>query len=146
MKNTLLIVSLLLLICSGGCNSDVTELKTAKLMKSWQLVSMTKNGLPVSLTDCQKGELISFAEQSVCYLFFPCDSTDIKSGWSYDNQADILNISNFLPITYYVLLLDDENVSMSYYEYNSVGELDKYIMKYKSAQTTLQDGKLRLAQ
>ncbi len=126
-----------------GCASDISDPTNNKIMKSWQLESMLENNTILPLTDCQKGELIYFTEKNVCYLYFPCDSVDLRSAWNYDATSKILNISDFLPITYYVQQLDDENLKIKYYEYDSIGNLNTFSKHYKSAQTELIEGKLR---
>jgi len=145
-KNAFLIGLSIMLLLVVGCKSDVTDLNSEKLMKSWQLVSMTKNEQPVSLTDCQQGELILFAEKNVCYIYTACDNTDLRSAWNYEIKTMILNISDYLPMTFYIQQLDAGNLTVRYYDYSSDGKLDTYKKYYKSVQTTLENGKLRLKQ
>lgn len=135
----LLLVATILFSCSSD-NDDVEY----KLMKSWQLTSQTKNEVEVELSPCEKQNILLFSTQNVCYSLSGCTAKTIRTAWNYDSGTKVLNISDFLPITYYVDAVGESTLTLSYYKYSSVGVLEKYTEQYVAVETILSGGKLEL--
>lgn len=91
-----------------------------------------------------KGELLYFTEKNVCYLYLPCESKDLRTAWNYESNNRILNISDLLPVTFYVEDRTANRLTLKYYTYSATGQLDTYIKTYKTVETIIEDGKLRL--
>ena len=96
------------------------------------------------LDECAKGELLYFTEKNVCYLYLPCESKDLRTAWNYESNNRILNISDLLPVTFYVEDRTANRLTLKYYTYSATGQLDIYIKTYKTVETIIEDGKLRL--
>ncbi|MBX9187443.1 lipocalin family protein [Bacteroides sp. K03] len=131
-----LFISFLGIACDKDDNIDLSG--------SWQLISQTWNGEEQELDECAKGKLLYFAEKNVCYLYLPCEQKDLRTAWNYDGDNRILNISDLLPITFYVEERSDNRLVLKHYTYSATGQLDTYIETYKAVETVLEDGKLRL--
>lgn len=146
-KLTILSGLLLTLFVGFSCGSDDEEMGNPKLMNSWQLISETKDGTVVDLSECELGELVCFSTQNVCFMYLPCKdekSQDVRTAWNYDSKSQVLNISSLLPVTFYVEKVDSDLLVLKYYDYSESGVLEKYIREYKAVLTTITNDKLRL--
>lgn len=138
MKNAIIVWCILL--CTFSCSEKEND--TINLNGSWQLTEKYCEGESISLSDCEKGELVSFCDKNVCYMFMPCDSNDLRTAWVF--KDGILNISDLLPVSFYVDNFTDNNFTIRYYSYSEFGDLLQYQKCYKKVETVLVDGKLRL--
>lgn len=127
-----------------SCSSDDKDDTGYRLMKSWKLDSQTKDQAEVSLLPCEKENLLFFTTQNVCYSHSACTNKTIRTAWNYEPNTRVLNISDFLPVTYYVESVNDNSLVISYYKYSDTGVLEKYIDNYTAVETTLNNGKLEL--
>lgn len=141
-KKIPLLCVLLISLLGIACDKDTDD--NVDLFGSWQLISQTWNGEEQELDECAKGELLYFTEKNVCYLYFPCESKDLRTAWNYDGDNGILNISDLLPVTFYVEERSGNRLVLKHYTYSATGQLDTYIETYKAVETVLEDGKLRL--
>lgn len=133
-----LFISFLGVACDKDTDDDID------LSGSWQLISQTWNGEEQELNDCAKGELLCFKEKNVCYLYLPCESKDLRTAWNYDADHKILNISDLLPVTFYVEDWSGSRLILKSHTYSATGQLDTCVKSYKAVETVLEGGKLRL--
>lgn len=125
-----------------ACHSD-DDFDTGILLHAWKLTGKTVNGEQIDLSDCEKGELILFTSQNVCYLYYPCENKDIKTAWNYEDGNKIINIADLLPITWYLESSGQNILTIKYYAYSETGQLEKFTKQYRSAEAIPVDGKLR---
>lgn len=142
MKKIPLLCVLLISFLGASCDKETDN--DFDLSGSYQLVSLLSNGEEQELDECAKGELLYLTEKNVCYLYLPCESRDLRTAWNYEGNSRILNISDLLPVTFYVEDFTAGKLVLKYYAYTSTGQLYTHIKTYKSAQTVVKDGKLRL--
>lgn len=128
----------------ASCSKETDD--SSLLYGSWQLTAEQKNNADVELSPCELGELLHFMPDGVCYIYYPCDGTDLRSAWNYEAAHRILNISDLLPVTFYVENISAGRMALKYYGYNDSGALDIYYKEYKQVSTVLTDGKVRLAE
>lgn len=69
---------------------------------------------------------------------------NLRTAWNYESNNRILNISDLLPVTFYVEDRTANRLTLKYYTYSATGQLDIYIKTYKTVETIIEDGKLRL--
>ena len=145
-KYKLISMLLFMTVFLFSCQSDDDDNTESQLMGSWQLVSQSKDGSEIVLATCEQQELLYFASQNVCYTHSACKDRTTRSSWNYTSGSKILNIADFLPITYYVEIVDNNNNSLviRYYTYSSQGAIEKNMKQYKSVETAIVDGKLQL--
>ena len=150
MKKTILHIACVVFLISGfaniftSCSEDVDE--ASVLYGSWQLVAEQKNDEDVELSSCALGELLYFMPEGICYVYYPCEEIDLRTAWNYEAEHNILNISDLLPVTFYVENAGAGRLVLKYYEYDDSGVLDTYYKEYKQVKTVLTDGKIRLAE
>lgn len=142
MKKIPLLCVLLISFLGAACDKDTDN--DFDLSGSYQLVSLISNGDEQELDECARGELLYLTEKNVCYLYLPCESKDLRTAWNYDSNNRILNISDLLPVTFYVEEFAAGRLVLKHYVYSSTGQLYTQIKTYKSAETVVEDGKLRL--
>lgn len=142
MKKIPLLCVLLISFLGAACDKDTDN--DFDLSGSYQLVSLISNGEEQEMDECAKGELLYLTENNVCYLYLPCESKDLRTAWNYEGNNRILNISDLLPVTFYVEDFTAGRLVLKYYAYTSTGQLCIHIKTYKSAETVVKDGKLRL--
>lgn len=134
----IVITALMVISCSDDEN-DVNLTGT-----SWQLVSMKINGEAAALTSDQEGELLYFGANNVGYVVIPSENMNIRTAWNYDADHRILNISDLLPVTFYVDEFSGNNLVLRNYAYANGGKLDTYVKTYKKVETKIVDNKLQL--
>lgn len=142
MKKIPLLCVLLISFLGAACDKDTDN--DFDLSGSYQLVSLISNGEEQEMDECAKGELLYLTENNVCYLYLPCESKDLRTAWNYEGNNRMLNISDLLPVTFYVEDFTAGRLVLKYYAYTSTGQLCTHIKTYKSAETVVKDGKLRL--
>lgn len=142
MKKIPLLCALLISFLGTACDKETDN--DIDLSGSWQLISQISNDEEQELDECAKGELLYFTEKNVCYLYLPCESKDLRTAWNYESNNRILNISDLLPVTFYVEDRTANRLTPKYYTYSATGQLDTYIKTYKTVETIIEDGKLRL--
>lgn len=125
-----------------GCSDDENDVNLTGT--SWQLVSMKINGESATLTTDNEGELLYFGSNNVSYVVIPAANINIRTAWNYDADHRILNISDLLPVTFYVDGFSGNELVLRNYAYTTGGKLDTYVKTYKKVETKIVDNKLQL--
>lgn len=129
-------------LIATGCSDNENDINLTGT--SWQLVSMKINGETAALTTDNEGELLYFGSNNIGYVVIPAANMNIRTAWNYDADHRILNISDLLPVTFYVDEFSGNELVLRNYAYANGGKLDTYVKTYRKAETKIVDNKLQL--
>jgi hypothetical protein len=104
---------------TGGMKNAITG--------TWQLISVQKDGVNADLTTFP--DKIQFQANYIFQSYNTTTQVKIRGGWSY--EGDMLNISVYLPVAFYVLKADAQHLTLKRLDFNAQGILGETIQEYR---------------
>ncbi|MFA5815775.1 MAG: hypothetical protein WC865_09180 [Bacteroidales bacterium] len=117
----------LLTLVAFSCKKEDESIEDL-LIDKWTLTDKTVDNIPVTLSDCEKQSSIEFQVNNFCLLYDACTDITINSGWNY--KYEMLNISEYLPVAFYIEQLDKTSLKVRRNDISPVGNLQVTVLSY----------------
>ena len=110
-----------------SCEKDDENIDI-QLVGKWKLSEKIVDNSTAALSDCEKQSTLELKEKNLCLLYDACNDLSINSGWSY--KFDMLNISEYLPVAFYVDQVDKSSLMLRRNDISPEGNLQVTVLKY----------------
>jgi len=117
----------LLALAVFSCKKEDNNIES-QLIGKWILVDKMVDNSPVTLSDCEKLSTIELQANNICLLYDACGNKKINSGWNF--KDDMLNISEYLPVAFYIEQLDNASLKIRRSDIAPQGSLQVTILGY----------------
>jgi hypothetical protein len=118
-----------LLPLSFSCEDkdEADNLRNA-IIGTWQLTSVQINGVSAE-PSAYPDDIIQFQPNYIFQSYNTTTEETTRGEWSYEDE--MLNISIYLPVAFYVLEANAQNLSLKRLDFNSEGTLTTTIQEYR---------------
>jgi len=120
------VLSLFISILACSKDDDSKNMRN-DIVGTWKLTSVSVNGSNADTSTYP--DLIQFQSNSIFQAYTTSTSTKNRGGWSY--EGDMLNISLYLPGAYYITSINNQNLTLQRYDFNTDGSLKTTIQQYQ---------------